>query len=158
MSTWMVVAVVGAALVYTIVRRSIGEPLSVRELFGAPVVLVAIGGHSLTTVPGVTPTDVAWLAGMSAVGLALGAARGATVTLSERDGVLWQRYPARTYAVWVVSLLVNGGLGLLARTSGTSEEVRPTTLAIGVGLLGEALAVGARALSTGLPFAQGSRR
>jgi hypothetical protein len=157
MHTWMVVALVVAAVVYTIVRRAIGEPVNVRDLFGAPVVLLVIGGYSLGKVPDVTGVDIAWLAGTSAAGLTLGVWRGATVRLMVKDGALWQRYPARTYLVWVVSLVVNGGLGILAAHAGMQADARPMTLSIGVGLLGEAFAVGLRAMATGVPFSVESR-
>lgn len=152
MHTWVVVLLIVAAVGYTIVRRSIGEPLNARDLFGPPVVLLAIGGYSVTKLPEVTGADVAWLAGTSLVGVALGVWRGATVRLMVKDGALWQRYPARTYLVWVVSLVVNGGLGVLATHAGMHADARPMTLSIGVGLLGEAAAVGLRALVTGVPF------
>ncbi|MGB3442516.1 MAG: DUF1453 domain-containing protein [Actinophytocola sp.] len=157
MHTWIVVALVVAAVGYTIVRRTIGEPLNVRDLFGAPVVLLVVGNYSLTKVPDVTGVDIAWLAGASFVGLALGVWRGATVLLMVKDGALWQRYPARTYLVWVVSLVVNGGLGFLATHEGVHADARPMTLSIGVGLLGEAAAVGLRAMATGVPFSSESR-
>lgn len=157
MQSWMVVALVCAAVGYTIVRRSIGEPVNARDLLGTPVVLLAVGGYSLTKVPHVTAVDIAWLVGTSLVGLALGVWRGTTVHLMVKDGALWQRYPARTYLVWVVSLVVNGALGLIARAGGMHEDVRPMTLSIGVGLLGEAAAVGLRALATGVPFSAESR-
>jgi hypothetical protein len=157
MQSWMVVAVVVVAVGYTIVRRSIGEPVHVRDLLGPPVVLLAVGGYGLTKVHGVTAVDIGWLVGTSLVGLALGVWRGTTVLLMVKDGALWQRYPAKTYLVWVISFVVNGGLGLLAHAGGMHEEVRPMTLSIGVSLLGEAAAVGLRALSTGVPFSERSR-
>jgi hypothetical protein len=157
MHTLLVVGLVVVAVGYTIVRRTIGEPLNARDLFGAPVVLLAVGGYGLTKVSGLTGVDIAWLAGTSFVGLALGVWRGGTVRLMVKDGVLWQRYPVRTYLVWVVSLVVNGGLGLLATHAGMHAEARPVTLSIGVGLLGEAAAVGLRAMSTGVPFSPEGR-
>lgn len=152
MPGWLLVTLVVVAVVYTIVRRSIGEPLNARDLFGPPVVLLVIGGISVVRIDGVTPVDIAWLVGTSLVGVAFGLWRGSTVTLMTKNGVLWQRYPARTYVVWVISFVVNGALGFLATRAGMHEEVRPMTLSIGVSLLGEAAAVGLRALSTGLPF------
>ena len=65
----LVVALVCAAVGYTIVRRSIGEPLNARDLLGAPVVLAAVGIHSLTEVPGLTAVDIGWLLGTGVVGL-----------------------------------------------------------------------------------------
>jgi hypothetical protein len=157
MHTLLVVGLVVVAVGYTIVRRTIGEPLNARDLFGTPVVLLAVGGYSLTTVPDVTGVDVAWLAGSLLVGLALGVWRAATVRLMVKDGALWQRYPAVTYLVWVVSLVVNGGVGFLATHAGMHADARPMTLSIGIGLLGEAAAVGLRAMATGLPFSAESR-
>ncbi len=157
MHTLVVVGLVVVAVGYTIVRRTIGEPLNARDLFGTPVVLLAVGGYGLAKVSDVTGVDVAWLVGTSFVGLVLGLWRGATVRLMVKDGVLWQRYPARTYLVWVVSLGVNGGLGFLATHSGVHADVRPMALSIGVGLLGEAVAVGLRALATGVPFSPEGR-
>ncbi|WP_434440681.1 hypothetical protein [Lentzea sp. E54] len=49
--------------------------------------------------------------------------------------------------VWVASLGVGLGLGLLIGGHA------PTQLSIGVSMLGELCAVGAKALNTGLPFA-----
>lgn len=157
MHTVVVVGLVIVAVGYTIARRAIGEPLNARDLFGAPVVLLAVGGYGLTKVAGVTGVDIAWLAGTSLAGLALGVWRGTTVRLMVKDGALWQRYPARTYLVWVVSLVVNGGLGFLAAHAGMHAEARPMALSIGVGLLGEAAAVGLRAMSTEVPFSPESR-
>jgi hypothetical protein len=157
MHTWVVVALVVAAVGYTIARRTIGEPLNARDLFGTPAVLLAIGGYGVSKVPDVTGTDIAWLVATSAVGLVLGVWRGTTVRLVVRDGALWQRYPAGTYLVWVVSLVVNGVLGFLATHAGVHEDARPVTLSIGVGLLGEAAAVGLRAMTTGVPFSPEGR-
>jgi hypothetical protein len=52
-----------------------------------------------------------------------------------------------------VSFAVNFGVGFLATQLGAHPEARPMTLSIGIGLLGEALVIGLRARSTGLPYA-----
>lgn len=152
MQTWMVVVAICAAVGYTVVRRSIGEPLNVRDLFVAPLVLAGAGLYGLKDVPNLTVVDIAWLVVTGLVGLVFGMVRGSTVRLVVRDGALWQRYPARTYGVWVVSLVVNAGLGFVATHAGMHEDARPVMLSIGIGMLGESVAVGLRALTTGLPF------
>ncbi|MCR6484453.1 DUF1453 domain-containing protein [Amycolatopsis sp. OK19-0408] len=156
MREWLIAAVVLAAVVVLVIRRLRGEPLVARELFGAPVILVAIGAYSLTKLE-LTVADALWVALGSAIGLGFGAARAVTTRLFERDGVLWLRYTLWTFAVWVVAAGVNFGFGALAVGAGMPEQARPMTLSIGVSLLGEALAVASRAKVTGLPYARPRR-
>ncbi|UUV30467.1 DUF1453 domain-containing protein [Amycolatopsis roodepoortensis] len=153
MRTWLLIALVVAVVVVIVVRRLRGEPLVAREVFGAPVVLLAIGVYGLTKLEHFTFTDGAWLVLGSVVGCVLGAVRATTTKLFERDGVLWLRYTGWTFGVWVLSMLVNFGVGFLATMAGAHPDARPVTLSIGVSLLGEALVLGMRAKTTGLPYA-----
>lgn len=138
-----------ALVVLVVIRRFKGEPLRARDLFGPPVVLVGIGAYGLVKDVHPVGADLAWVLAGAVVGLLLGALRGLTPRLFVRDGHLWQRYTVWTLLVWAASAAVNAGLGALT----TSEELRPMTLSIGVSLLGEALALGLRARTTGAPFA-----
>ncbi|MGC5014271.1 hypothetical protein ACLQ2R_26200 [Streptosporangium sp. DT93] len=153
--TWWTV-VVAVLVAGVVVRRFTGEPLDARDLFVPPVVLIGIGVHTLVkdTHPGAR--DVAWIVVAAAVGLILGALRGLTPRLFTRRGHLWQRYTPWTLLVWVVSMAANLGTGALAVAAGASEQARPITLSIGVGLLGEALTLGLRALAAGVPFSPGT--
>ncbi|MFI5592876.1 DUF1453 domain-containing protein [Amycolatopsis sp. NPDC051758] len=152
MKGWLIAAAVVAVVVVLVVRRLRGEPLVAREVFGAPVVLIAIGAYGLTKL-GLTAVDALWLGLGSVIGLGFGAVRAVTTVLFEREGVLWQRYTPWTFGVWVVSMAVNFGFGVLATSAGMHEEARPMTLSIGVSLLGETLVVARRAKGTGLPYA-----
>lgn len=156
MRTWLLIALAVAVVIAIVVRRLRGEPLVARDVFGAPVILIGIGVYGLTKLDVFTFTDGLWLVLGSAVGCGLGAVRAATTELFERDGVLWLRYTGRTFGVWVLSLLVNFGIGFLATTAGAHPDARPVTLSIGVSLLGEALVIGMRAKTTGLPYAPSS--
>jgi len=153
MKTWLVMALVVAAVIAIVVRRLRGEPLVAREVFGAPVILLAIGVYGLVKLEIFTFADGLWLVVGSVVGCGLGAVRATTTKLFERDGVLWLRYTGWTFGVWVLSLLVNFGIGFLATSAGAHPDARPVTLSIGISLLGEALVIGKRAKTTGLPFA-----
>ncbi|WP_431043908.1 DUF1453 domain-containing protein [Streptomyces sp. P1-3] len=153
MHPWLVVAVIAVVVVGVVVKRLIGEPLNARELFAPPVVLIGLGVWALCEAEELTGADVAWVVAGAALGLALGAVRGATIQVFDKGGVLWHRYTGRTFLVIVVSLAVSAGFALLSASLGMHEEVRSTQLSIGVGFLGEALVVGRRALVTGLPFA-----
>lgn len=157
MRGWLIAAAILVVVVVLVVRRLRGEPLVAREVFGAPLVLIAIGAYGLTKV-GLTGLDALWLALGSAIGLGFGAVRAATTVLFERDRVLWLRYTPWTFAVWVGSVAVNFGLGVLATSAGMHEEARPMTLSIGVSLLGEALVVARQAKATGLPYARPKAR
>jgi hypothetical protein len=153
---WLTVVLVLGAVAYVVVKRLLGEPLNARDLCGPPLILTGIGVYQLTKVA-LTGADAAWLAGGVVVGLACGWVRGATIVLFTRNGVLWQRYTRKTFAVWVVSLLVSGGYALLALAGGMHHDARPVTLSIGIGMLGEMAALGLRALATGQPFSPDSK-
>ncbi|WP_410605545.1 DUF1453 domain-containing protein [Amycolatopsis sp. lyj-90] len=153
MRTWLLVALAIAVVIAIVVRRLRGEPLVARDVFGAPVILIGIGVYGLTKLDVFTFTDGLWLVLGALVGCGLGAVRAATTKLFERDGVLWLRYTGWTFGVWVLSMAVNFGIGFLAAMSGAHPDARPITLSIGVSLLGEALVIGMRAKTTGLPYA-----
>ncbi|MFD8750812.1 DUF1453 domain-containing protein [Kitasatospora sp. NPDC059577] len=149
----MYVVLVAVVVVVVVVRRLRGEPLNARDLFAPPVVLTGLGVWALLQRHGLGPGDYAWVAAGAVLGAALGAVRGATIRVHEREGVLWQRYTGRTFLVAVVSLAVMAGFAALAAHCGLAADARPLQLSIGVGFLGEALVVGYRALASGAPFA-----
>jgi hypothetical protein len=151
MITWVLIAV---AVVAVVVRRTLGEPLDLRDLALPPLVLLGIGGYALTEVH-LGAVDVLWLVVGSLVGLAMGVLRGSSVHLFTRDGRLWQRYTPRTFGYWALSLAVNLAVGY---TASLYTDARPVTLSIGVGLLGEAIPVGLRALRAGVPVPGGTPR
>ncbi|ARF81477.1 CcdC protein domain-containing protein [Kitasatospora aureofaciens] len=153
MNTWMHMALIAAVVVVVVVRRLRGEPLNARDLFAPPVVLTGLGLWALSQEHGLRTGDCVWVAAGAALGTAFGALRGATIRLDERDGVLWQRYTGWTFLVAVLSLAVMAGFAVLAERNGLAPGARPVQLSIGVGFLGEALVVGYRALSSGIPFA-----
>ena len=142
MITWLLIAV---AVVVVVVRRTIGEPVDLRDLAVPPVVLIGLGVHALTDVH-LGAVDVLWLVVGSLVGLAMGLLRGSSVRLFHADGGLRQSYTARTFGYWGLSLAVNLAVGY---TASLYADARPVTLSIGVGLLGEAVPVGLRALRLG---------
>ncbi|GAA2819892.1 DUF1453 domain-containing protein [Saccharopolyspora taberi] len=145
-------AVIAVAVLVAIGKRFLGEPMNAREVFVTPLVLLGIGVYGLREIP-LSAVDITWIVIGSAVGLGFGALRGTTVRIFERGGVLWQRYTKWTALVWVVSLAGNAGIGFLGAAMGMHPDARPMTLSIGVGLVGEMISLGLRALSSGTPFA-----
>ncbi|MBB5122330.1 hypothetical protein AF335_26400 [Streptomyces eurocidicus] len=149
MNGWVPAAAIVVVLIVVVVRRLRGEPLNARDLLVAPLVLTGIGVMSVIKADDVTGADLGWLI----PGAALGVARGATIEVFERGGVLWQRYTGKSFAVAAGSLVLMAGFGYVAARSGMHASARPTQLNIGVGFLGEALVVAVRGLASGIPFA-----
>ncbi|WP_203218243.1 hypothetical protein [Nocardia brasiliensis] len=156
MSVGLLIAVCVGAVVL-IVKRFAGEPVDARDTFVTPLILVGIGVYSVIHVQGLSGADIGWLVLGAVVGIAFGAVRGTTTILFERDGYLCQRYTVKTLAVWGVSAVAGFGVSALGSVMGLHPEARPITLSIGVGMLGEMLTLGLRALSTGIPFAPAKR-
>ncbi|MEU4118403.1 DUF1453 domain-containing protein [Kitasatospora sp. NPDC028055] len=117
------------------------------------MVLTGIGLWVLWQRHGLGVGDYVWIGAGAVLGTAFGAARGATIRVHEREGVLWQRYTGWTFLMAAVSLVAMVGFAMLAERNGLAADARPVQLSIGVGFLGEALVVGYRALSSGTPFA-----
>ncbi|MGW6448756.1 DUF1453 domain-containing protein [Lentzea sp. NPDC055074] len=136
----MTYLLIAAGVLYVLVRRFRGEPLNARDLLAPPAFLLFFG------VRAVDEFHLAYLLPLAA-GFAFGAVRGLTIRLFERDGHLWQRYTPWTLLVWMTSIGASLGFALLF------DHHAPTQLSIGVSMLGELCAVGAKALNTGLPFA-----
>ena len=146
-------ALIAVVVLVLIIRRVRGEPLNARDLWAPPVVLTVIGGWILARADGLRLSDGAWLLGGTVLGIALGYLRGSLVVVFVRAGHLWHRYPVRTFAAVIGTLLVMAAYGFLAGRLGMRPQARPVQLAIGVSFLGEALAVTRRALALGAPFA-----
>ncbi|GIF37903.1 DUF1453 domain-containing protein [Actinoplanes xinjiangensis] len=140
---WLLV--IAVAVIVVVIRRAVGEPLDMRDLWVPPVVLTGIGIWILIRTEGLGPRDRAWLAGGSLLGIALGYLRGRFVAVFERSGRLWQRYEGRTFAAVAASLVVMLAFGAAATRCGMSPSARPVQLAIGLSFLGEAVAVTRRA-------------
>lgn len=153
MNDVLVAALVVIAVGVTVVKRFVGEPLDARDLLVTPAILVGVGGYSLTKVDVWSTLDMFWVPLGCVAGFAFGAIRGTTTVLFTKEQVLHQRYTVRTVLVWAVTLVIGAGIGLLGATLGVHEAVRPITLSIGVGLLGEMVTTGVRAISTGKALA-----
>jgi hypothetical protein len=141
----MTYVLIAAGVLYVLVRRFAGEPLNARDLLAPPAFLLFFG------IRAVDGFHLAYLLPLAA-GFAFGALRGTTIRLFERDGHLWQRYTPWTLLVWVTSIGASLGFALLF------DQHAPTQLSIGVSMLGELCAVGAKALNTGVPFAPDARK
>jgi hypothetical protein len=147
------IVVVLAAVGYVMARRMMGEPAQAKRMLVLPAVLSVIGlsdmsGHVKT------PVSLLFLVATVAVSVALGALRGVSVRISQRDGLAFVRYTGVTVALWVVNLAVKFGanlvLGAVDHTD-ASAVGNSLLLTLGLGILAEGLVVLFRALRAGHP-------
>ncbi len=80
-----------AAVGYLLARRVIGEPAEAKRMLILPVVLSLIG---LSDVSGQvkTPLSLLFLVATAAISVLLGALRGVSVRVSQREGLAFLRY------------------------------------------------------------------
>ena len=100
---------------------------------------------------GIRPPDVGLLAVGLVAAVGLGAARGATVTVSDRDGRPWLRYRPATLALWAATVAVRVGLTVLAHAAGATVAAGGPALLLTAGatLLAEGAIVARRAATSG---------
>ena len=141
----LIVAGVG----YILVRRVVGDIVQVKSLLVLPVVLSGVGLFQLRDLGPVDVTTVGFLVAGVAVSLLIGALRGLTVYLGQRDGELWMRYRASTVGLWVLNFAVKGALVPVevAVTGGSvSDATHGLLLSVGLGILAESAVVLLRAM------------
>ncbi|MGG7569514.1 DUF1453 domain-containing protein [Streptomyces sirii] len=153
MNPWLLAAIIAVLVIAVVIKRLTGEPVTMRDLFVTPAVLTGIGILSLVKMKDVTGADLTWVVAGAVLGAALGALRGTTIQLSDKQGALWQRYTGRTFLAVIGSLVIMIGFGLLAAKMGMHEKARPIQLSLGVSFLGESLVVHRRGMASGIPFA-----
>ena len=146
-----------AAVGYVLLSRMKGQPLKLKRLVVLPAVLTVIGITDFTgsSVPRLTPKDIAFLVVSVVISAVLGAARGATIELYPQQGELWQRYRRNTVGLWIALIATKLVLTVIASGAGASKGggTNSLLLSLGVSLLAEAAIVAPRALSSGVPFA-----
>ncbi|WP_433047278.1 hypothetical protein [Dactylosporangium sp. CS-033363] len=163
-TTTLLIAV--AAIVLVMIRRFAGEPLEARRLIVVPVVLLLIGGYSISQVDFATAVqhpvvDGAVLGAGAVLAVLGGVVRGLTVKVFVQNGHVWYRYTLVTIAVWLGLIVLRAGQTFAGRALHADSALLTAGLLVILGLsfLGEAAIVGRRAIATGAPFApRGARR
>lgn len=157
--TTLVLALGGTA--YVIGRQVMGEALQVRRLLLIPLALTLWGANNLdhAGLAGVRMSDALLLVAAAVLAVGLGVARGLTVMLFARDGVLWCRSTLATLGVWVVSIVARVALIVVAHLLGASLAASTASLLLMLGLtLGaQSLVVYARGVRSGIGFAPDRR-
>jgi hypothetical protein len=143
----LIIAVVG----YVLVRRMMGEPAQAKRMLILPAVLSVIG---LTDVSGQlkSPVAVLFLVGSVAISVVLGMLRGASVRITERDGLAFVRYTWVTLVLWVINLAVKFGANLVFGAVDAKDAASVSNgllLTLGLGILAEGLIVLTRSMRQG---------
>ncbi|MTD53763.1 DUF1453 domain-containing protein [Amycolatopsis pithecellobii] len=140
-----------AAIGYVLTRRLIGEPAEGRRILLLPVVLTGVGVLDLAKAT-LSPVSIGFLVGTTAISLALGLLRGASIRVFEQNGVVFLRYTATTVVLWAVNLGIKLlGSVTLGLVDPMAEHAAGTGLmfTLGVGMVVEGLAVLAKAMRSG---------
>jgi hypothetical protein len=148
MSGPLEIVLILAAICYVMVRRMMGEPARAKRMLVLPAVLGVIG---LSDVSGQvkTPLSVVFLVATAAISVGIGALRGASVRISERDGLAFVQYTGLTVALWVVNLVIKFGANFALKAVDPKDAgalSNSLLLALGAGMLMEGLVVLYRAL------------
>jgi hypothetical protein len=152
------IALIVAAVGYVLVSRFRGQQVKPRRTAVLPLVLTVIGAVDVSHAH-LTGIDLGYLVVSGLVVLALGALRGTSVHLYERNGFLWLRYRAISIAWWVAAIAARLGLMAAASAVGVTAGLATSSilLAAGLNLCGEAAVVLLRGTSSGVPFAPDDR-
>ncbi|MCW2947502.1 MAG: hypothetical protein JWR24_4219 [Actinoallomurus sp.] len=142
------IVLIVAAVGYVLVRRVMGEPAQAKRMLVLPAVLSLIG---LSDVSGEvkTPLPLLLLVATAAISVILGALRGASVRISQRDGLAFVRYTGVTVVLWVVNLAIKFGANLTLGAIDLKDAGavgNSLLLTLGLGILAEGLVVLYRAL------------
>jgi hypothetical protein len=134
-----------AALIgFMIFQRIKGRPVqSVRSLLALPVILSIIGWQDIEHVQHLSGIDITVSVIGCAVSLVLGAVRGLTDKVSDRNGVPWVQWSVASIVVFAVNVVAKlgldaGGVALGGTTKGVTSSL---LLAVGLMLIGESAVV-----------------
>lgn len=129
------VAIAVFVLWRVVLKQLAGSTLSVRSLWLIPVVLLVIGGSStLNALPDAGGTEIALLVADLVVLTVLGVIRGGSVALSTRDGLAFQKGTALTLILWLVTIGVRIGFGVLGSQLDASGPLTSASIWLSVGL------------------------
>jgi hypothetical protein len=149
-----------AVLAWVLYQQTVARPVTVRRLWFLPGILVVLGVISLSNLQGhLGSTADTYIAVDLVSSVALGALRGCFIRVYGQDGVMWRQGSAVTIALWVVSIAVRLGIGLLAANAGVGNvSDAALEVAFGLSLAGQNGIVAFRGVRQDLAFAQDPRR
>ncbi|MBB4687859.1 DUF1453 domain-containing protein [Amycolatopsis jiangsuensis] len=143
--------VIVAAIGYLLLRRLAGQPAQVKQMLVLPGVLTLIGLSDVKNVLH-SPVALGFLVVTALLSAGIGALRGATIRLFDRDGVVYMRYTALTVVLLVVNVAVKFGANLLLGAIDPGQVAvlgNTLMLTLGLSMLLEGAVTMAKALRSG---------
>lgn len=135
MST-LVLILVGALVVLRVLGKQLtGSVVTARSLVLMPAILIVVGLVSASTALSIAnPGEIVFFLIDAVIGVGLGLARGATTRLSLRDGSLFQKGTALTLVLWLATIAVRVGAGLLGNSLGVAGTLTAASALLLFGL------------------------
>jgi hypothetical protein len=157
MSTTLLIAVAAVLVVLRVIaKQTKGSVITVRGLVLVPLIFMVIGVLSTKDVlSAAKPVDLLLLLADVIVLIALGAARGASVTVSEREGVAFQKGTKWTLILWIATIAVRVGVTIADHALGVDGSLANASLVVtlGVTLGAQNWMIFARTRKLGIPVA-----
>jgi hypothetical protein len=155
-------ALVLALVVFILYRQTIARPVTPRNLWLLPAILIIVAFVAISNVVGhgtLTVTAVTYL-GLDVISsLALGAVRGCFMRVFERDSVMWRQGNAITVGLWIAAIGLRIVIGFFASRAGVGNvSVAGLELALAASLLGQNAVVALRGTNQGLTYASDPSR
>jgi len=149
-----------AVLVWVVLRQFVGRLVSTRRTLTLPVVLGVLGVVAIAQAHVEwTVAALGWIAVDLVITGVLGVVRGYAITLSLRDGYLYQRGGVPTLALWLLSIGARVLVAVLTRGTPAGPAVEATLLlTFGVSLGVQGLVLLWRVRADGRPLAPGGTR
>jgi hypothetical protein len=159
MSTTLLIAVAAVLVILRVIaKQTTGSVITVRGLAVVPLVLIAVGLFSTKDVLATAKTTdlLLFLADVILL-VVLGAARGASVSVTERDGGAFQKGTKWTLVLWIATIAVRVGVTIADHALGVDGSLANAALVatLGVTLGAQNWMIFARARRLGIPVASG---
>jgi hypothetical protein len=145
--------IIVAVLAWVVYRQFAGRFVPGGRQLAMPLVVTALGLQQLVAAHApFPPLAVAVVVGELLLAAALGVLRGAAISLSARDGRLYQRGGWRSVGLWAVSIAARLLVALpFAHTAAGPALAASLTLSFGVSLAAQFLVLDARVRADGRP-------
>lgn len=136
MSTTLLIAAAAVLLVLRVIaKQTKGSVITARGLALVPLVLMAVGLFSANDVlVTAKPADLLLLLADVIVLVVLGAARGASVTVTERDGVAFQKGTKWTLILWVTTIAARVGVTIADHALGVDGALANAAIVATLGV------------------------